>query len=63
VLANHKHARILLWDIDGTILRSAKATTFAEYTRPVLEAVFGTAGRIDEEPLRAGLIFSTLPSL
>src|SRR6266851_21695 len=43
--------RILLWDLDGTILRSAKATTFTEYTRPVLEAVFGTAGRIDDVPL------------
>src|SRR5258707_10502318 len=43
--------RILLWDIDGTILRSAEASTFTEYTRPVLEAVFGTAGRIDEVPL------------
>src|SRR5260370_2386358 len=43
--------RILLWDVDGTILRSATATTFIEYTRPVLEAVFGTAGRIDEVPL------------
>jgi hypothetical protein len=43
--------RILLCDIDGTILRSAKATTFPEYTRRVLETVFGTAGRIDEVPL------------
>ncbi|PYS69551.1 MAG: hypothetical protein DMF73_14445 [Acidobacteria bacterium] len=43
--------RVLLWDIDGTVLRSARATTFTEYTRPVLEAVFGTAGRIDEVPL------------
>ena len=43
--------RILLWDIDGTILRSARATTFTEYTRPVLESVFGTAGRIYEVPL------------
>src|SRR5882724_11796197 len=43
--------RILLWDVDGTILRSTKATTFTEYTRPVLEAVFGTAGRINEVPL------------
>src|SRR5258707_15296628 len=42
--------RILLWDIDGTILRSNNATTFAD-TRPVLEAVFGTAGRINEVPL------------
>src|SRR5438477_6655812 len=43
--------RVLLWDIDGTVLRSARASTFTEYTRPVLEAVFGTAGRIDEVPL------------
>src|SRR5260370_39197007 len=43
--------RILLWDIDGTILRSAKATAFPEYTRGVLETVFGTTGRIDEVPL------------
>ena len=43
--------RILLWDIDGTILRSATATTFTEYTRTVLETFFGTAGRIDEVPL------------
>src|SRR5260370_23822111 len=43
--------RILLWDVDGTILRSATATTFTEYTRPVLEAVFGTAGQIDDVPL------------
>src|SRR6266446_7231163 len=42
---------ILLWDIDGTILRAARATTFTEYTRPVLESVFGTAGRIDDVPL------------
>jgi len=43
--------RIVLWDIDGTIVRSATATTFTEYTRPVLATVFGTAGRIDEVPL------------
>ena len=48
---DRKDLRILLWDIDGTILRSAKVTTFTEYTRPVLETVFGTAGRIDEVPL------------
>src|SRR5205823_398891 len=43
--------RIVLWDIGGTIVRSATATTFTEYTRPVLATVFGTAGRIDEVPL------------
>ena len=48
---NRTDLRILLWDIDGTILRSATANTFTEYTRPVLESIFGTAGRIDEVPL------------
>ncbi len=48
---NRTDLRILLWDIDGTILRSTKATTFTEYTRAVLEEVFGTAGRIDDVPL------------
>src|SRR5260370_33496424 len=48
---NKSDSRILLWDIDGTILRSAKSTTFTQYTRPVLEAVFGRTGRIDEVPL------------
>lgn len=40
--------RILLWDIDGTLLRSVRAAAFKEYTIPVLESVFGTAGRLAE---------------
>src|SRR5258707_1006299 len=48
---NDTDLRILLWDVDGTILRSATATTFTEYTRPVLDSVFGTVGRIDEVSL------------
>jgi phosphoglycolate phosphatase len=38
--------RILLWDIDGTLIRSARAGGYKEYTVPVLEEVFGTAGRL-----------------
>ncbi len=38
--------RILLWDIDGTLIRSRRAGAFKDYTIPVLEAVFGTAGRL-----------------
>jgi phosphoglycolate phosphatase-like HAD superfamily hydrolase len=38
--------RILLWDIDGTLIRSAKAGGYKEYTIPVLEEIFGTAGRL-----------------
>lgn len=40
--------RILLWDIDGTLIRSLKVGAFKDYTIPVLEAVFGTAGRLPE---------------
>jgi phosphoglycolate phosphatase-like HAD superfamily hydrolase len=38
--------RILLWDIDGTLIRSAYSGAFKDYTIPVLENVFGTAGRL-----------------
>lgn len=38
--------RILLWDIDGTLVRSARTHVFKDYTVPVLEEVFGTAGRL-----------------
>jgi phosphoglycolate phosphatase len=40
--------RILLWDIDGTLIRSARADSFKDYTIPMLEEVFGTAGRLPE---------------
>src|SRR3954465_7679773 len=38
--------RILLWDIDGTLLRSRRPESFKDYTIPLLERVFGTAGRL-----------------
>lgn len=40
--------RILLWDIDGTLIRSIRTGAFKDYTIPVLEDVFGTAGRLPE---------------
>src|SRR5687768_2416095 len=40
--------RILLWDIDGTLMRSTQMDSYKEYTAPMLEAVFGTAGRLHE---------------
>jgi phosphoglycolate phosphatase len=40
--------RILLWDIDGTLLHSVRKGAFKDYTIPVLEEVFGTAGRLPE---------------
>jgi phosphoglycolate phosphatase-like HAD superfamily hydrolase len=38
--------RILLWDIAGTLIRSARPGGYKEYTIPVLEEVFGTSGRL-----------------
>ena len=40
--------RIILWDIDGTLLRTRRAGSFRDYTGPVLARMFGTAGRLGE---------------
>ena len=40
--------RILLWDIDGTLIQSVRPGSYKDYTIPMLEAVFGTAGRLPE---------------
>lgn len=40
--------RILLWDLDGTLVRGKRYGTFKDYTIPMLEAVFGTAGSLGE---------------
>jgi phosphoglycolate phosphatase-like HAD superfamily hydrolase len=40
--------RIILWDIDGTLVRTRRQGVFKDYTTPVLVRVFGTAGRLDE---------------
>jgi phosphoglycolate phosphatase len=40
--------RILLWDIDGTLMRSVRNGAYKEYTIPVLEEIFGTAGRLGD---------------
>ncbi len=47
--------RVLLWDIDGTLLRSLRAGSFKDYTVPVLENLFGTAGRIHEMRAVSGM--------
>jgi phosphoglycolate phosphatase-like HAD superfamily hydrolase len=47
-LASPSDLRILLWDIDGTLIRSTRPGAFKDYTVPMLQAVFGTAGRLPE---------------
>ena len=43
-----KDLRVILWDIDGTLLHSRRHGAFKEYMRPALVRIFGTAGRLDE---------------
>jgi phosphoglycolate phosphatase len=40
--------RILLWDIDGTLIRSTRAGIFKDYTAPAIAGIFGTSGRLSE---------------
>jgi len=40
--------RILLWDIDGTLMRSTRNGSYKDYTIPVLEEIFGTSGRLSD---------------
>src|SRR5215471_20769861 len=40
--------RILLWDLDGTLVRGKRFGTFKDYTAPMLESVFGTSGSLRE---------------
>src|SRR3989442_7997085 len=45
---DHSSLRILLWDLDGTLVRGKRYGVFKDYTVPMLEAVFGTAGCLHE---------------
>jgi len=47
-LTVHSSLRILLWDLDGTLVRGKRLGTFKDYTAPMLESVFGTAGCLRE---------------
>ena len=40
--------RVILWDIDGTLLHSRRHGAFRDYMAPAMLRVFGTAGRLDE---------------
>src|SRR4051812_9872447 len=41
---DNQDLRILLWDLDGTLVRGKRFGTFKDYTIPMLQSVFGTAG-------------------
>lgn len=40
--------RILLWDIDGTLMRSTVQGGYKKYFSATMQKVFGNAGRLDE---------------
>ena len=51
--------RILLWDLDGTLVRGKRFGTFKDYTVPMLKKVFGTAGCLAE---KRGMIHEITPN-
>jgi phosphoglycolate phosphatase len=40
--------RVVLWDIDGTLVRATHYGLFRQYMGPMLEKVFGTCGKLPE---------------
>ena len=42
-----KDARILLWDIDGTLMTSTRVGAYKEYFSAALKRVYGSAGDLD----------------
>src|SRR5438046_8877500 len=45
-LINTPSLRVLLWDLDGTLVRGKRYGVFKDYTVPMLTRVFGTAGSL-----------------
>ena len=43
-----KNLRILLWDIDGTLMRSTAQGGYLKYFSATMRKVFGSAGRLEE---------------
>jgi phosphoglycolate phosphatase-like HAD superfamily hydrolase len=44
----HKSSRVLLWDLDGTLVRGERYGVFKDYTVPMLKTVFGSSGSLGE---------------
>src|SRR2546425_6815551 len=47
-LIHDRSLRILVWDLDGTLVRGVRYGIFKDYTVTMLESVFGTAGCLHE---------------
>src|SRR5258706_1042087 len=48
IIVPHSSLRILLWDIDGTLIHSLRRGAFKDYTIPMLEEVLGPVCRVPE---------------
>jgi phosphoglycolate phosphatase-like HAD superfamily hydrolase len=44
--SNDQNLRILLWDIDGTLMTSTKSGAFREYFAPAMMKVYGSSGKL-----------------
>ncbi len=44
----NQNVRILLWDIDGTLMRSTRGGAFKEYFAPAMEEIYGSSGTLAE---------------
>lgn len=44
---HHSSLKILLWDIDGTLMRSVKYGAYKEYFVPVMMKVYGSSGKLE----------------
>lgn len=42
------YIRILLWDLDGTLVRGKRLGSYKDYTAPMLESIFGTSGSLHQ---------------
>ena len=40
--------RVLLWDLDGTLVRGKRFGSYKDYTAPMLESIFGTSGSLHQ---------------
>src|SRR6266404_1745171 len=47
-IISESSSRILLWDLDGTLVRGQRYGVLKDYTVPMLERVFGTAGSLGD---------------
>jgi phosphoglycolate phosphatase len=46
--AAREELRVVLWDIDGTLVTTRRSGVFKDYTTPAVKQLFGTAGRLGE---------------